>query len=76
MTACDICLWVHSLQSGGILRADIKITKEVKMLIKQFYTFLLYANGNKRRYLVVAYEHVIKSVANVKNTFTGIATLH
>ena len=56
----------HS-ERGSIPRADEDMNKAIKYL---------FVDGNKGRSLVVAYEHVIKCEANVKNGITSLTTLH
>ena len=58
--------WCIYSERGGILRVEIKITEELKTIIKKL-DICLQIKKNKRRSLVVAYVHVTKRVANVKN---------
>ena len=73
MAACGMPMGVLS-QNGGIPRAEMKITEEVKTLIKQLNT-CLQMETRKDPY-IVAYEHVTMRVANVKKRLNGLTTLH
>ena len=59
MTYANGC--THS-ERGGVPRAKMNITEEVKTLIRRLNT--CFQLEKKRRSPVVAYEHVTKRVAN------------
>ena len=60
-------MWDYSESKDKDNRGGEDINKAIKYL---------FADGKKRRSLVVAYEHVTKLMANVKMTFIGLTTLH
>ena len=65
MTVRDVCIWVHSLRTWENSESrdkDNRGGEDVNKAIKY-----LFADGNKKRFIVVAYEYVTKRVANVKN---------
>ena len=65
MAVPDVCLWVHSLRAWEYSKSrhkDNRGGEDVNKAIKY-----LFADGNKKRSFVVAYEHVTKHVAIVKN---------
>ena len=56
-------MWEYSESRDKDNRGGEDINKVIKYL---------FADGNKKKYLVVAYEHVTKHVANMKNdTYTS-----
>ena len=66
IAVCDVCLWMLSLQTYEHSKSrDTDNRRGVEDVRKAI--LYLFADGSKRRFLVVAYEHVTKRVANVKN---------
>ena len=64
MAVCDVYLWAHSLQMWEYSESSDKHNRGGEIVNKAFkYPF---ADGKSRAF-VVAYEHVTKHVANVKN---------
>ena len=73
MTVRDVCIWVHSLRTWENSESrdkDNRGGEDVNKAIKY-----LFADGNKKRFIVVAYAHVTKRVANIFCTVFVLDTL-